>query len=151
MRRHESSDAEWEFVRVLLPVSPRGRRRLDDRRVLNGIVWKFRTGTASGGGPWTARSNGCSGPPGQGPTRSGTSTGSCRSNGCAADVSSLPKGSMADKTNVPAVLIAQLRIGHMSGAPIRPASAASRCPREKTAKKKRGNRSRPSSRPHRPA
>lgn len=24
----------------------RGRKRLDDRRVLNGIVWKFRTGTA---------------------------------------------------------------------------------------------------------
>ncbi|MFF4148302.1 transposase [Streptomyces sp. NPDC001698] len=23
-----------------------GRKRLDDRRVLNGIVWKFRTGTA---------------------------------------------------------------------------------------------------------
>jgi transposase len=30
----------------LLPVSSRGRKRLDDRRVLNGIVWKFRTGTA---------------------------------------------------------------------------------------------------------
>ncbi|WP_324607681.1 transposase [Streptomyces sp. NRRL S-646] len=27
-------------------MSPRGRKRLDDRRVLNGIVWKFRTGTA---------------------------------------------------------------------------------------------------------
>ncbi|MFC7908669.1 transposase [Streptomyces nigra] len=26
--------------------SERGRRRLDDRTVLNGIVWKFRTGTA---------------------------------------------------------------------------------------------------------
>lgn len=25
---------------------PQGRKRLDDRRVLNGIVWKFRTGTA---------------------------------------------------------------------------------------------------------
>ncbi|WP_432140190.1 IS5 family transposase [Streptomyces sp. bgisy154] len=46
MRRHELSDAEWEFVRPLLPVPLRGRRRLDDRRVLNGIVWKFRTGTA---------------------------------------------------------------------------------------------------------
>ncbi|MFZ4178286.1 transposase [Streptomyces griseoincarnatus] len=30
----------------LLPESLRGRKRLDDRRVLNGIVWKFRTGTA---------------------------------------------------------------------------------------------------------
>ncbi|MFG3529823.1 transposase [Streptomyces sp. NPDC047917] len=46
IRRHELSDAEWEFVRVLLPVSPRGRKRLDDRRVLNGFGWKFRTGTA---------------------------------------------------------------------------------------------------------
>ncbi|MFH9561181.1 transposase [Streptomyces globisporus] len=46
IRRHELSDAEWEFVRPLLPVSLRGRKRLDDRRVLNRIVWKFRTGTA---------------------------------------------------------------------------------------------------------
>ncbi|WEB45612.1 IS5 family transposase [Streptomyces yunnanensis] len=46
MRRHELSDAEWEFVRPLLPESLRGRKRLDDRTVLNGIVWKFRTGTA---------------------------------------------------------------------------------------------------------
>ncbi|WP_436846251.1 IS5 family transposase [Streptomyces shenzhenensis] len=40
------SDAEWEFLRPLLPQSVRGRKRLDDRTVLNGIVWKFRTGTA---------------------------------------------------------------------------------------------------------
>nr|WP_234338060.1 IS5 family transposase [Streptomyces sp. NRRL WC-3725] len=46
MRRHELSDAEWAFVEPLLPRSERGRRRLDDRTVLNGIVWKFRTGTA---------------------------------------------------------------------------------------------------------
>ncbi|MFJ1969227.1 IS5 family transposase [Streptomyces sp. NPDC087903] len=46
MRRHELSDVEWEFVRPLLPASLRGRKRLDDRKVLNGIVWKFRTGTA---------------------------------------------------------------------------------------------------------
>lgn len=46
IRRHELSDTEWEFVRPLLPASLRGRKRLDDRRVLNGIVWKFRTGTA---------------------------------------------------------------------------------------------------------
>ncbi|GAA2115533.1 hypothetical protein GCM10009802_15560 [Streptomyces synnematoformans] len=31
---------------MLLPRPGRGRKRLDDRRVLNGIVWKFRTGTA---------------------------------------------------------------------------------------------------------
>ncbi|MFH8257037.1 transposase [Streptomyces roseolus] len=46
IRRHELSDAEWEFVRPLLPESVRGRKRLEDRRVLNGVVWKFRTGTA---------------------------------------------------------------------------------------------------------
>ncbi|WP_159064626.1 transposase [Streptomyces olivochromogenes] len=46
IRRHELSDAEWESVRPLLPRSERGRKRLDDRTVLNGIVWKFRTGTA---------------------------------------------------------------------------------------------------------
>ncbi|MFB7391735.1 IS5 family transposase [Streptomyces sp. NPDC056191] len=46
MGRHELSDAEWEFIRPLLPRSEPGRRRLDDRTVLNGIVWKFRTGTA---------------------------------------------------------------------------------------------------------
>lgn len=46
IRRRELSDAEWEFVRSLLPESLRGRKRLDDRTVLNGIVWKYRTGTA---------------------------------------------------------------------------------------------------------
>lgn len=45
-RRHELSDAEWEFVRPLLPESSRGRKQLGDRRVLNRIVWKFRTGVA---------------------------------------------------------------------------------------------------------
>ncbi|WP_335938945.1 hypothetical protein [Streptomyces sp. PTD5-9] len=38
MHRHELSDAEWGFVRPLPPESLRGRKRLDDRRVLNGIV-----------------------------------------------------------------------------------------------------------------
>ncbi|GAA1542301.1 hypothetical protein GCM10009730_59170 [Streptomyces albidochromogenes] len=44
IRRHELSDAEWEFVRLLLPESSRGRKRLDDRTALNGMVWKFPTG-----------------------------------------------------------------------------------------------------------
>jgi transposase len=57
MRRRELSDAEWEFVGPLLPVSLRGRKRLDDRGALNGIVGKFRTGTAwravpEWHGPW---------------------------------------------------------------------------------------------------
>lgn len=46
IRRHELSDVEWEFVRPLLPESLRGRKRLDDRTILNGIVWKFRAGVA---------------------------------------------------------------------------------------------------------
>ncbi|TMU99888.1 transposase [Streptomyces sp. DASNCL29] len=41
-----TSDADREFVRPPLPESLRGRKRRDDRRVLNGTVWKFRTGTA---------------------------------------------------------------------------------------------------------
>ncbi|WP_250305832.1 transposase [Streptomyces sp. A 4/2] len=46
VRRHQLSDAEREFVCPLLPRSGRGRKRLDDRAVLNGIVRKFWTGTA---------------------------------------------------------------------------------------------------------
>lgn len=41
-----------------MPASLRGRKRLDDRKALNGIVWKFRTSTAwrdvpERYGPWT--------------------------------------------------------------------------------------------------
>jgi hypothetical protein len=90
--------AEWDFVRPLLPKSSRGRKRLHDRTVLNGVVWKFRTGTLLGGtcpsgtvrgprctpglagGPWTARSSGCSvSPRPRWWTPPGTSTGSSRS------------------------------------------------------------------------
>jgi transposase len=46
IRRHELSDAEWDFVRPLLPRTAMGRPRRDDRMVLNGIVWKFRAGVA---------------------------------------------------------------------------------------------------------
>ncbi|WP_371127031.1 transposase [Streptomyces sp. 2112.3] len=91
--RHELSATEREFVRQLPPEALRGRKRLDDRTVLNGIVWKLRAGTAwrdaperygpwarhtpaPGAGPWTARSSGCSGPPRPGRTRPATSTGS---------------------------------------------------------------------------
>lgn len=37
IRRHELSDAEWELLEPLLPRSAKGRPRLDDRTVLNGI------------------------------------------------------------------------------------------------------------------
>ncbi|WP_434091015.1 IS5 family transposase [Streptomyces goshikiensis] len=46
MRRHELSDAEWELIQPLLPRPVLGRPRLDDRMILNGIVWKFCTGVA---------------------------------------------------------------------------------------------------------
>ena len=32
------SDAQWERVRPLLPNKPRGLPRLDDRRVIGGLV-----------------------------------------------------------------------------------------------------------------
>jgi transposase len=46
IRRHELTDEEWDRLRPFLPVSRLGRPREDDRRVLNGIVWKIRTGVA---------------------------------------------------------------------------------------------------------
>ncbi|MFF6834716.1 transposase, partial [Streptomyces sp. NPDC012438] len=47
VRRHELSDAEWAVLSRLLPSSgTAGRPRSDDRAVLNGIVWKLRTGSA---------------------------------------------------------------------------------------------------------
>ncbi|MFF9078752.1 IS5 family transposase [Streptomyces rubiginosohelvolus] len=45
-RRHELTDAEWDFVQPLLPQKSMVRPRLDDRRMLNGIMWKFRAGVA---------------------------------------------------------------------------------------------------------
>ena len=47
MGRHELSDEEWAIIQPLLPNKPRGVPRVDDRRVLNGILWRFRTGA-----PW---------------------------------------------------------------------------------------------------
>lgn len=47
MRRHELSDVEWSIIESLLPNKPRGVPWVDDRRVLNGILWRFRTGS-----PW---------------------------------------------------------------------------------------------------
>ena len=47
MRRHELTDEEWAIIQPLLPNKPRGVPRVDDRRVMNGILWRFRTGA-----PW---------------------------------------------------------------------------------------------------
>ena len=37
--RHELSDYEWTAIKPMLPNKPRGVRRVNDRRVLNGIFW----------------------------------------------------------------------------------------------------------------
>ena len=47
MRRHELCDDEWAIIEPLLPRKSRGVPRVDDRRVINGILWRFRTGA-----PW---------------------------------------------------------------------------------------------------
>ncbi len=44
MRRHELTDEEWAIITPLLPNKSRGVARVDDRRVINGILWRFRTG-----------------------------------------------------------------------------------------------------------
>ncbi|WP_154663697.1 transposase, partial [Saccharomonospora iraqiensis] len=47
MRRHELTDEQWAVVEPLLPVSGvRGRPRVDDRQVINGMLYKCRTGIA---------------------------------------------------------------------------------------------------------
>ena len=46
-RRYELTDFEWSIIEPLLPNKPRGVARVDDRRVLNGIYWRLRTGS-----PW---------------------------------------------------------------------------------------------------
>ncbi len=41
------TDFEWSVIQPLLPTNVRGVKRVDDRRVLNGIFWRLRTGA-----PW---------------------------------------------------------------------------------------------------
>jgi transposase len=47
MHRYELSDFEWSIIQPHLPNKVRGVPRVDDRKVLNGILWRFRTGS-----PW---------------------------------------------------------------------------------------------------
>lgn len=47
MAGYELTDAEWKIIAPLLPNKPRGVPRVDDRRVLNGIFWRLRSGA-----PW---------------------------------------------------------------------------------------------------
>ena len=43
MDRHDLTDAEWAVIGPLLPTKVRGVPRVDDRWVINGILWRFRT------------------------------------------------------------------------------------------------------------
>jgi transposase len=45
--RYDLSDLEWAAIKPLLPNKSRGVRRVNDRRVLNGIFWVLRSGA-----PW---------------------------------------------------------------------------------------------------
>jgi transposase len=45
--RFEMTDLEWGFIKCILPTKVRGVKRVDDRRVLNGIFYVLRTGI-----PW---------------------------------------------------------------------------------------------------
>ena len=47
MNRCDLTDFEWSVIEPLLPNKPRGVPRVDDRRVLNGIMWVLRSGA-----PW---------------------------------------------------------------------------------------------------
>ena len=47
MARFDLTDLEWSVIQPLLPNKSRGVPRVDDRRVLNGIFWRLRTGA-----PW---------------------------------------------------------------------------------------------------
>ena len=47
MNRYDLTDFEWNVIEPLLPNKPRGVPRVDDRRVLNGIMWVLRSGA-----PW---------------------------------------------------------------------------------------------------
>ncbi len=46
-KRHEMADVEWARLQPLLPPRKAGKRRRDDRQVINGILWKLATGA-----PW---------------------------------------------------------------------------------------------------
>ena len=47
VRRHELTDEQWAVIESLLPRSgAKGRPRMDDRRVINGMLYKCKTGIA---------------------------------------------------------------------------------------------------------
>lgn len=46
VRRHELTDEQWALLAPLLPRPVMGRPRQDDRRILNAMIFKSRTGIA---------------------------------------------------------------------------------------------------------
>lgn len=46
MSRFDMSELEWGFIKLVLPQKFRGVPRVNDRRVINGIFYKLRTGIA---------------------------------------------------------------------------------------------------------
>jgi transposase len=47
MSRHDLSDAQWALIQPLLPDQPKvGRKRKNDRRNINGILYVLKTGCA---------------------------------------------------------------------------------------------------------
>ncbi len=45
MRHHELNDEEWAVIAPLLSTNSRGVERVDDYPVINGVLWRFRTGS----------------------------------------------------------------------------------------------------------
>jgi transposase len=45
--RYELTDHEWAAIKPMLPNKPRGVRRVNDCRVLNGIFWVHAPGSSS--------------------------------------------------------------------------------------------------------
>ncbi|MEU6557649.1 transposase [Streptomyces sp. NPDC046915] len=46
IHRHEPTDQEWELLAPLIPRTATGRPRVSDRQIINGMVYKIRTGTS---------------------------------------------------------------------------------------------------------
>ena len=46
IRRHELTDQDWELLAPLIPRAATGRPRVSDRQIINGMVYKIRTGVS---------------------------------------------------------------------------------------------------------
>ena len=46
MARYDMTETEWKYIQPVLPTKVRGKPRVDDRRVINGIFYVLRSGCA---------------------------------------------------------------------------------------------------------